>query len=181
MEPVVKRLQKNGHGTFAVTGYGQRTEGSMWRVWSHMLQRCYNPRNNRFQHYGGRGIQVYEPWHMFDTFLTDILSTIGHKPANPSGISGRYWSFDRVDNDGNYEPGNVRWATPKQQVDNRRNVLKTECKSGHPLTGDNVLFINTTDKRGLPRIKRLCRICTNARTLKHHRKRRERMKAELIT
>jgi hypothetical protein len=77
-----------------------------------MKQRCTNPNKRNYKYYGGRGIQVCTEWmENFDAFL----SYMGHAPE------GNRISIDRIDNNGNYEPGNVRWATPYQQVMNRRN------------------------------------------------------------
>lgn len=75
-----------------------------------MLARCYNPKNKHYRDYGGRGITVCAAWReSFEAFLADV----GHKPH--SGLS-----LDRINNDGNYEPGNVRWATATQQARNQR-------------------------------------------------------------
>jgi hypothetical protein len=74
-----------------------------------MKSRCNNPKNISYPHYGGRGIQIYPAWrHSFETFLADV----GRRPDSKH-------SLDRIDNDGHYEPGNVRWATRQQQVRNR--------------------------------------------------------------
>jgi len=76
-----------------------------------MRKRCENPKSSHYAYYGGRGIKVCERWQKFENFLADM----GEPPLG--------CSIDRVDNDGNYEPGNCRWATPQEQRINRRNTL----------------------------------------------------------
>lgn len=79
-------------------------------IWRCMKNRCYNPNYHRFDLYGGRGIKVCDEWlHSFTTFL----DYIGLRPS-------KQHSIDRWPNkDGNYEPGNVRWATWKEQANNK--------------------------------------------------------------
>lgn len=79
-------------------------------TWHGMIWRCENPRHEAYARYGGRGIKIYGPWHDPVIFIRDILSEIGPRP--------RSRTLDRINNDGNYEPGNVRWATAGEQVAN---------------------------------------------------------------
>ncbi len=76
--------------------------------WRAMKRRCDSPNQPRFEHYGGRGITVCERWlHSFTNFYADM----GPKPTAKH-------TLNRIDNDGNYEPGNVEWATYKEQANN---------------------------------------------------------------
>lgn len=77
-------------------------------VWNGMLNRCRNPKTSMWRHYGGRGIKVCDRWLTFENFLADM----GEKPVGKS--------LDRINNNGNYEPGNVKWATPVEQHNNTR-------------------------------------------------------------
>lgn len=81
---------------------------STYRAWLCMRVRCLNKNRNGYQNYGGRGITFCKRWDVFENFLADM----GERPA---GLS-----LDRIDNDGNYEPGNCRWATHSQQMNNTR-------------------------------------------------------------
>jgi hypothetical protein len=84
-------------------------------AWIDMKQRCLNPSTKNYARYGGRGITVHQPWvDSFEAFLADV------------GIAPQTYraSLDRINNDGNYEPSNVRWSTPKEQTRNRRVTMK---------------------------------------------------------
>lgn len=81
-----------------------------WNAWRAMINRCTYPSQQSYPRYGGRGITICERWRdSFENFLADV----GEKP-------GPEYSLGRIDNDGNYEPGNVRWETVDQQIGNRR-------------------------------------------------------------
>lgn len=98
---------------------------AMYRVWRDIINRCENPNRRFYPIYGGRGITICARWrHSFQTFVADV----GPRPSLKHSI-------DRIDNDGNYEPSNVRWATRTEQVNNRRNTRFVEYRGQRmPLT-----------------------------------------------
>jgi hypothetical protein len=110
IESLVKRSKRHGMT-------GSRT----YRIWQAMLNRCRNKNLYQFKDWGGRGISVCERWLKYENFLNDM------------GEAAPGSSIDRIDNDGNYEPKNCRWATVQQQNRNKksnRNLTfngKTKC------------------------------------------------------
>jgi hypothetical protein len=82
-----------------------------YQSWTAMRRRCQSPKDIRYANYGGRGIKVCERWSIFLNFLEDI----GIRPS-------AFHSLDRIDNEGNYEPDNVKWSLPAEQMNNRTNT-----------------------------------------------------------
>jgi hypothetical protein len=106
-------------GPRATHGESAKTS-QLYRAWVNMRQRCNNPKCSVYHNYGGRGISACTSWNTYEQFKLDV----GQPPS-------KQHTLDRINNGGNYEPGNVRWATRKEQMHNVRiNVYIThngEC------------------------------------------------------
>lgn len=96
------------------------SESREYRIWSHMKDRCYNPNTLGFENWGGRGITICDRWRdSFDSFYEDM------GPC-PDG----YHSINRIENDGNYEPGNCRWGDRIEQMNNCRSNIHMDLPEG---------------------------------------------------
>lgn len=110
---------RNGHtqscGCYQISRITKHglSRSSEYKIWNKLKNRCLDTRDDRYKDYGGRGIKVCKRWMKFENFIADM----GKRPSLD-------YSVDRIDNDGNYEPKNCRWATHKEQSNNMRTNVK---------------------------------------------------------
>lgn len=112
--------QREAVGSLSKT-HGMSTH-PLYKVWLGQRNRCRNPNSHKWSAYGGRGIRFAEVWDDFSVWLEYVLALPFY--GDPKR------SLDRIDNDGNYEPGNLRWATASEQASNRRK--KSSSRSTSP-------------------------------------------------
>lgn len=127
---------KKSHCNKCLSEYvSSRKRGTARASYDHMLDRCNNPNNPRFDQYGGRGIKVCQRWtDSYDNFIEDV----GERP-------GADYSIDRIDVNGDYTPANCKWSTSSEQARNRRtNVWLT-------IGSETMLVSEWNDKLGFPR------------------------------
>lgn len=94
----------------------------LYGTWHQMMQRCYQVSHDAYSNYGGRGIRVFKRWHNVSAFIEDITRILGERPAGAT--------LERIINNGNYCPRNVKWATRSEQGRNKR--------TNHVITIDGV-------------------------------------------
>lgn len=92
--------------------WGEAQHHPLQKLWSGMIQRCNSETSKYYKNYGARGIKVCDRWHTFWNFVDDM----GERPSPKHSI-------ERINNDGNYEPGNCKWATAVEQQRNKRNIV----------------------------------------------------------
>lgn len=138
-----------------------KSKSDLYNIYYKIRDRCLNPKCRIYPFYGGRGIFLTERWLDFALFYEDIICEIGDRPSAAH-------SLDRINNEKGYEPGNMRWATKKEQARNRRtNRLftfhgKTQClaawaeEAGLPIRKLEAR-VSRNDKRNIPNTEDILR------------------------
>lgn len=113
----------------------QRQQRPEYSIWLEVKRRCYNPNFKDFKNYGGRGIKMCDEWK---SSFSNFYNSLGQRPTPKHQI-------DRIDNEGNYEPDNCRWATRREQANNKRNNRLVT------IHGKTKTFSGWSDETGLSR------------------------------
>lgn len=108
---------------------------STYQIWCGMIARCRKPSHGRYKYYGGRGIKVCDRWLKFENFLADM----GERPGD--------LTLDRINNDGNYEPGNCRWAHHIDQIANRRFTKRRQNVTPSSMNSDSINGLDPSKKK----------------------------------
>lgn len=123
----------------------------LYGCWENIRLRTLSPKCKQYKYYGARGIALYQPWqNNYAAFRDWVASNLG---SRPEGLT-----LDRINNDGNYEPGNMRWATMKQQSNNRTKRERSQCKYGHPYP-ENYQYIG-------------CKICCGVASRRYYQRKK---------
>lgn len=113
-----------------------RSGSPEYSCWKSMISRCSNPSASGYKHYGARGISVHPMWLGYPHGFQNFVGHIGERPSSE-------FSIDRINVNGNYEPGNVRWATTAQQARNRRNNRTVQYH------GETLCHVDLAEKLGI--------------------------------
>jgi hypothetical protein len=124
-----KTVERNKKYTRKTHGMSNTEE---YRSWNSMMQRCYSPKHEAYERYGGKGIVVCDKWHNFENFLADM----GERPKGKT--------LDRIDNIKGYNPENCRWSDRLTQTRNRSTTITLEFK------GETKTLQEWADEKGLP-------------------------------
>lgn len=134
---LINEVLRELHKTHGMSGT------KVYRTWKSIRGRCYNKNNSEYFRYGARGIKVCKRWGIFENFYKDMGD-----PPTPDH------SIDRIDNNGNYEPSNCRWATPKDQSSNRRSSVFLTYKGETKTVCEWSKLLNILDLTLYSRVKR---------------------------
>lgn len=123
-------------------GLCKREDRRTYNTWTHMIDRCYNKENINYHNYGGRGIKVCDRWLKIENFIEDM----GYRPKGTS--------IDKINNNGNYEPGNCRWATNAEQSRNKRTTVFIEFEGKKMCIKDWAKYLDIDERTIQYRLKK---------------------------
>lgn len=157
-------LSKSHYGSLNPKWRGGKSAHELYDIYYDMVGRCTRDTHHRYADYGGRGISVHPEWRDdFWAFVRDV----GERPEGKTEGGRAYWQLDRIDNDGNYEPGNVRWASPSEQASNQRERSRVKiCRRNHEMTDKNSYFYPDGSRR--------CRECSRINEFNRTRSKKKR-------